>query len=146
MTETLSFQADIAELTRVAEWVEGVADRLELPDQTRFALDLCLEEALANVIRYGFPDGIDADRTVRVGLDRAEDAVLVTVEDHGVAYDPLATAEPVLPTTLDEASIGGLGVHLMRQFTQQMAYQRQDETNRLILRIGTTEPAPDPAG
>ena len=142
MAETLTIQADIAELARAADWLDGVATRMAIPDQTRFAIDLCLEEALANTVRHGFPDDLTADRTVRVHIDRAGDIVTVTIEDHGMAYDPLETPEPERPATLAEAPIGGLGVHLMRRFTQAMDYQRQDGTNRLTLRISITENAP----
>jgi len=61
--------------------------------------------------------------------------VTITIEDHGAAFDPREVPPPPVPSRIDEAVIGGLGVHLMRHFAQDLAYQRLDGVNRLILRF-----------
>ncbi len=143
MPETLVVQAEMAELARVSEWTDDVAERLALPASILFALHLCFEEAISNIVRYGFQDRQDTaglNKDVRLALVREADAVTVTIEDHGVAFDPGQVAPPTAPTTINEAVIGGQGIHLMRQFAQDIAYQRQDGINRLILRFDLAKP------
>ncbi len=137
MSESLSVPADMEELPRIFQWTEDVASRADLPDWTRYALLLCIEEAVSNVIRYGYPDDhrdIARDK-VNVSLAWDDDAATLTIEDQGIAFDPRELAAPKLPQTVEEAKIGGLGIHLMRRYAETMDYQRQDDTNRLILRI-----------
>jgi anti-sigma regulatory factor (Ser/Thr protein kinase) len=38
-----------------------------------------------------------------------------------------------MPDNLESAKIGGLGIHLARQFSDSMLYERIDGTNRVSL-------------
>ena len=63
------------------------------------------------------------------------------IEDHGPAFDPTHAPDPELPTRLEDATIGGLGIQLMRRFAQSMNYQRRDGINKLTLEFPLA-PAP----
>ncbi len=136
MTETLSVQADIAEIQRVNDWTDRIANQAHMPQSTLFAIQLCCEEVLANIVRYGIPAAPDSNTEVRLSLDCAGDAVILTIEDHGAAFDPCAAPTPARPASLEEAAIGGLGIHLMRRFTRRIDYERRDGINRLTMLIG----------
>jgi len=125
------------QLPRVFQWTDEVADRAALPDWTRYALLLCIEEAVSNVIRYGYPpDHRDiVHDQVRLTLAWDGDAATLTIEDQGVPFDPRDLAAPAQPKTVEEAQIGGLGIHLMRRYAETMDYQRDNNLNRLTLRI-----------
>ncbi len=134
--ETLVVRAEMAELARVADWAEGLAAEMALPPATAFAIQLCLEEAVTNVVRHGFANrqpGRSDD--IRLTLERREDAVVVEVRDSGLAFDPRLVPAPVHAATVDEAVVGGQGVHLMRKFSQHMGYERRDGMNRLTFRF-----------
>lgn len=138
MPEILVVQAEVAELARVDDWVDALAKRWDLPEATSFALHLCVEEAISNIVLHGFADrqgepGLNKD--VRLALECENDTVTMTIDDHGAAFDPLEVAAPIVPATIAEAKIGGLGIHLMRKFAQHMAYERRDGMNCLTLRF-----------
>jgi serine/threonine-protein kinase RsbW len=57
----------------------------------------------------------------------------VTIEDDGVAFDPLARAAPDVTADLDEREIGGLGIHLVRTLMDGMTYERRGERNVLVI-------------
>ncbi len=138
MPETLVVQAEMAELAHVGEWADAVVERLDLPPSMSFAIHLCFEEAVSNIVRHGFV-GLQGEarlnKDVRLALKCENGAVTATIEDHGIAFDPLEVAAPAAATTISEAAIGGLGIHLIRQFAQHLAYERQDSMNRLTLRF-----------
>jgi anti-sigma regulatory factor (Ser/Thr protein kinase) len=136
MPEMLVVQAEMVELARVSDWVDGLVERWGLPQSTSFAIHLCCEEAISNVILHGFSDeqvGAEFNKDVRLVLEHRNDAVGLTIEDHGFAFDPLAAAAPVAPTTVGEATIGGLGIQLMRKFAKHLSYERRDGMNCLTL-------------
>lgn len=132
-SETLTLHADLAELAQVNAWLATAAARLALPEATIFALDLCLEEAVSNIIRYSLADAPPEQQAVRLTMSREATLLRLVIEDHGPEFDPLQAPDPQLPTRLEDAAIGGLGIHLMRRFTQSMHYQRHDGINRLSL-------------
>jgi anti-sigma regulatory factor (Ser/Thr protein kinase) len=133
LSETLTVRADLAELSRVNAWLALAGARLALPAGTIFALDLCLEEAVSNIIRYGLKAAPPERQTVQLTMSHEATLLRLMIEDHGPAFDPTQAPDPELPTQLEDAAIGGLGIHLMRRFAQSMRYQRQDGINKLIL-------------
>ena len=132
-SETLTLRADLAELARVPAWLATAGAQLALPEATIFALDLCLEEAVSNIVLYGLSDAPPEQQTVRLTMSREATALRLVIEDNGPEFDPLQAPDPQLPTRLEDAAIGGLGIHLMRRFTQSMHYQRHDGTNTLSI-------------
>ena len=136
MRETLVIRAEIAELARVSDWADAIGQGLGLPQSTLFAIHLCLEEALSNIVLYGFGgDESENDREVRIALAPSDSAIDLTIEDRGIPFDPLAAATPAMPASLDDAPVGGRGIHLMRQFAQRLAYERRNGANLLTLRF-----------
>jgi anti-sigma regulatory factor (Ser/Thr protein kinase) len=119
------------ELGRASAWLARFTDSLALPAETVFRLDLGLTEALTNVIAYAYPDG--AEHEIRIRLEAEEAAVSLEVEDDGVAFDPLTAERPPLPSRLEEAAIGGLGIHLIRSMLDDCHYRREAGRNRLTM-------------
>nr|WP_294509269.1 ATP-binding protein [uncultured Rhodopila sp.] len=143
--ESLIVQAEITELGRVAAWAESLNETLQLPPSTAFAVQLCFEEAVSNVMRHGFVGAPGAGKDILLALERRGDTVIAAICDRGVAFDPLAMAPPAPAASIEDAVVGGQGIHLMRTFAQRMDYERRDGMNRLTLRFIVPGPLPDKA-
>ena len=50
----LILKGQLEDLARVWPWVEALATRYSVPADTQFAIQLCLEEALSNIVRHGY--------------------------------------------------------------------------------------------
>lgn len=100
-----------------------------MPDSARKAADLALEEHLTNVLNYGFEPGAEKFAVVRLG--KSERELEVVVEDAGKPFNPLAAPPVDTSVPLAEKPIGGLGVHLMRQCMDTLAYAREGGMNVL---------------
>ena len=62
--------------------------------------------------------------------------MVLTFEDGGVAFDPVAVSDPELPGSIQEAKIGGLGLMLVRKAAADMRYERTPEgRNRLSVTL-----------
>lgn len=125
---------DLGELPRLHAWIEELSRSLGLAPDIAFAVDLCLQEAVGNVIAYAFSDG--ASHEISVSVVRAEGRVIVEVEDDGRPFDPLGIPPRETTGRLEDVQIGGLGIHLIRQFASDMRYERVDGRNRLTMAIG----------
>jgi anti-sigma regulatory factor (Ser/Thr protein kinase) len=128
---SLTLRNDRAELARMMTWIDDIVAALELSADTTYALQLCLEEAVVNVISYGFEP--DSEHDVRIAVWRDDGLVRAEITDDGMPFDPLAQALPETPSDLESAQIGGLGIKLMRNFATNIAYQRAGSSNRLTL-------------
>ena len=107
-----------------------------------FAVQLCLEEAVANIIMYGAAR--DERLEIAVELECNGGTLVARIEDNGRQFDPTRAPPPVVATSLEKAKVGDLGIHLMRSFASGMDYERREGRNRLTLRfIESTSPAPE---
>jgi serine/threonine-protein kinase RsbW len=128
----LLLHRDLAELERLAIWLEGWAMR-DLSPELSFAIQVCLEEAVANIIMYSAT--IDDRLEIVIEVERRNQSLVAQIEDNGSAFDPTQVPRPPIPTSLAEAKVGNLGIHLMRSFASDMHYERRDSRNRLTMQF-----------
>jgi serine/threonine-protein kinase RsbW len=140
----LVLQSELAELDRLAGWIEDWTRRSALSPDQSFAIALCLEEAVANVIMYGDTgqDGLE----ITIEVEHNAGTSIVRIEDNGRQFDPTKVPTPPMAASLEEAKIGNVGVHLMRSFANGMQYERRDGRNRLTLRFRESEATSKPSG
>lgn len=105
-------------------------------EQALFNIELILEESLMNVIWHAFSDQAEHRIDLLVQVDPQQ--IVLRFEDDGIAFDPLQANEPVLPTSLDDAVPGGLGLMLVRKFAKSVAYERSGDRNRLTIAVART--------
>jgi len=119
------------ELGRASAWLACFTDSLALPAETVFRLDLGLTEAASNIIAYAYPDA--AEHEILLRLQAHPEGVALEIEDDGRPFDPLQAERPPLPASLEEAPIGGLGIHLIRSMLDECHYRREAGKNRLTM-------------
>jgi sigma-B regulation protein RsbU (phosphoserine phosphatase) len=133
---SLRIERSMAGLAQLGGWVDTITASLGLDEAADYALRLCAEEAAANVVMHGDANGHAGSGFVALRVEPAPEVVRLTVEDHCAAFDPLRVPAPSMPASLGEARVGGLGVHLMRQYARAISYERVGDMNRLTLTIG----------
>jgi serine/threonine-protein kinase RsbW len=114
----LLLHRDLAELERLAIWLEGWAMR-DLSPELSFAIQVCLEEAVANIIMYNATT--DDRLEIVIEVERRNQSLVAQIEDNGSAFDPTQVPRPPIPTSLAEAKVGNLGIHLDAQLCQRHA-------------------------
>ncbi len=121
----------MAEINDAVLWVGDVAVKSGLGDQTSYAMQVCVEEALTNIVRHGHcaigPGEIELELTVTNGGARIE------VEDDCVPFDMTAAAPSRPHNDPADPEVGGWGLGLIRAFASRLAYRREGERNRLTL-------------
>jgi len=99
------------------------------------AAELVLEEHLTNIFKYAYSDTALHEIVVRFACD--ESSFEIEVQDDGRSFNPLD--RPVVNTSapLEQRPVGGLGIHLIREFMDQLDYRREGGKNilRMIKRI-----------
>ena len=97
------------------------------------AVELVLEEAITNTLRYGY-DGRGL-HWIEIDLQVDLDEVQVQIVDDAKHFDPLEVEAQVLPDSLDDAQVGGLGLLMIRNTASRMSYERREGQNRFYLTI-----------
>ena len=138
---TLTLVNDLTAITRGVEAIEAHGMSRGWPAKWILHASLSLDELVSNVISHGYRDSDEHEIVVNV---TEEDAALVVVlEDEAVAFDPFTDApEADLDSALGDRDPRGLGVHLVKSFTDEAAYERRDGRNRTTLVLRHPEPMP----
>lgn len=134
MDERLSLvlRNNLSELERMAQAVSAWCRANAVSAAAEFQVNLALDEIVSNVIQHGWKD--NAEHQVWVRVTRLEDALRVEVEDDAIPFNPLDVPAADIDQPLEERNVGGLGIHLVRQFMDGLEYRRRDDRNVLIMR------------
>jgi len=132
----LSIRADASEVRRASSWLEATCHQHGVPDEHIGRLDLCLNEALANIIAHGSSEA-DAPVLLRMtfGHYRDQQQASVKVIDSGPRFDTTTAELKAVPASLADAEPGGLGLKMIRSFSDAQAYHYVDGCNELSFSV-----------
>ena len=132
MADRLELTADLTNLPYFIDFVCNQACRLEFPPKRIQEIELVLEEALVNTIKYAYPDSAQGNLTLEL-LQVAKNCLRIEIQDHGVPFNPLVQSAPDVDLALEERPIGGLGILLIKELTDKLDWYRKDDRNHLTL-------------
>lgn len=103
-------------------------------DETlRFKIELSVEEAVENVVRYAYEGGIG---WLEAGTHLDDKSLILTIElrDAGVPFNPLEKADPDVNLPANERNMGGLGIFLCKKMMDSIEYRYENGNNVLIMK------------
>lgn len=128
---SLAINNTIAEMQKVADFVDQFGAAHGIPTGVTNDVNLCLDELLNNTISYGYDDRQSHNIVVNLLLTGGQ--LAAEVQDDGKPFD-LRKAAPVAPGgTLQSRKVGGLGVHFVKALMDDVAYMRAGRHN--VVRI-----------
>jgi serine/threonine-protein kinase RsbW len=129
---SITLKNELSEIERMSQLLAGFGECWHLPNKPLLDLNLALEEVVANVISHAYEDRQEHQIAITVRLEDMD--ITVEVEDDGRPFNPLEFPEPDLTRPLEEKSLGGLGIHLIRNLTDRLDYKREEAKNLLLMK------------
>jgi serine/threonine-protein kinase RsbW len=128
--ERLTLYSRLSDLAQLPVWIESIASRRAIPANIQYAMNLCLEEAIVNIIRHGY--GREGDLPIRLFFKISLPGhYFFIVEDEAPRFNPLKTAELPALDRLNELQVGGQGLRLLRSFADSLEYEATSTGNQL---------------
>ena len=127
---------DVQEVPQLNVFVDEVCEQADFDMSTTLKLNLAIEEAVVNVMNYAYPNGkgdVDIDAQIN------DEHLKFVISDSGTPFDPTVKAEVDTTLSAEQRSIGGLGIHLIRQIMDTINYERVDNKNLLTLSKNITK-------
>jgi phosphoserine phosphatase RsbU/P len=125
---------------QVQRWLENILVAREIAAEVIGDVELIAEEILTNIVRENTTPRGEVSVWVECALNR--DEITLTFRDDGKPFDPLARAAPTFSDDVADRSVGGLGIHIVRELADVASYVRLDEQNFLNIRLSRT-PLPE---
>ncbi|MDR0788729.1 MAG: SpoIIE family protein phosphatase [Bifidobacteriaceae bacterium] len=103
---------------------------------TRNNIELIVDEVFANIVNYSFKDVPDyLHEIVSVGIDFQSDNIELKFIYGGTAFDPTKSTTTGLSEDISKRDIGGLGIHIIKQLSTSLKYERTNEKNIFIVNL-----------
>ena len=120
---------DLGDVGPAIEWAGEFVDQAGLSPKVRFAVDLSLEEALANLIMHGKSG--EGDKAIVVSVVADDAGATVTISDRCAPFD-VTEHQAAAPDPMD---IGGRGLKLLRSFAGELSYATRGDRNTLTMKF-----------
>jgi sigma-B regulation protein RsbU (phosphoserine phosphatase) len=120
-------------VTQVQQWLHAILAAREVSSERITDVELIAEELLTNLLRSeGSPAAVTA---VSVDCLLTPTEIVMTFHDDGPAFDPLARDDPSLDDHIDDRSIGGLGILMVKRLAGSCSYARTAGCNVLEVHL-----------
>jgi serine/threonine-protein kinase RsbW len=134
------FTGTVVGIQSAASWIESIASELGMSDPQAFAMQVCLEELMSNIVQHGrspstpWPQ-IDSKNplSISVTVKTLADRITMTLEDNGRPFNVAQAPGKVIDQPLQNLQPGGLGIQLIKSFASNLEYSRTETGNRVIL-------------
>lgn len=126
--------AEIKNLTEIIDFIDDLLDRNSATIAAKSQIDVAVDEIFSNIAFYAYPKGQIGKAKVSVIMNENNDEMTIIFEDRGKPYNPLEKEDPDTSLSLEEKSIGGLGIFIVKKTMDSMEYENVNGHNVLTLK------------
>ena len=128
---SFALKNNLSELDVLCEHLNQFCQSCGVSKRQTFEINLALDELFTNIINHGFED--ENEHQVQVTCKNMDGILKITIEDDGVPFNPTDAPHPNLKCAFKDRDIGGLGIHLIRSYMDEIEYTRKNDKNVLTL-------------
>ena len=109
----------------VRDFFDAFCEHYDVPFKASTKIMVMVDEIYSNIINYS-----GATHSV-ITAEYGDGKVIMSYQDNGIAYDPLAKEDPDITLSAEERKIGGLGIFMVKKMAEDVKYTRVNGTNIL---------------
>ena len=130
MQQLYKYRSLIQEIPTIRKDLTELQSLWSIPDSEMRQIRLIIEEIFSNVIRYAFSDS--QEHLVHVQLKKLNDEITILITDDGIPFNPLEYNQGVITDPASSVD-GGMGLTLIKTFSNSITYERVDSHNQLLI-------------
>ena len=129
---TINLPADIKYWEELADYMSAEFQKNKIPADKVMKTLVAVEEIFVNIANYAY-----ADHNGQVWIKNIIDnnMFLLTFIDEGKPYNPLEKQDPDVTLEIDDRDIGGLGIFMVKNMTDHVAYKHVNNQNQFTIGI-----------
>ena len=116
---SISLKCELNELYNLNEFIINILEK------ENFHVSLIAEEIFTNIVNYSNAE------SVKVNGSFENQVLTLEFIDDGIEFNPLKKEPPKTPNTIDDAKIGGLGIFLTKELSDELDYKYVNGKNYL---------------
>ena len=111
-------------------WLHQICQEWNLDESFTNKLDMCAEEIYANIEFYAYPQ---ENGIIEAELKKSDNNIIFEFRDEGVEYNPLEKPDPDINLPPEQRPVGGLGIYMVKEMSDEIYYRRENNKNILTL-------------
>ncbi len=123
----ITIQNRLDDIAVVASKFESFFKRHGIPAESSRQIKIACDEIINNAISYGYTDA--EAHEIEISMVLTLGRIKVVVSDDAKPFNPFSLAEADTESSITERAVGGLGIHLVRNMMNKVAYYRKDGRN-----------------
>lgn len=132
-SQTLAFPGRFDSLASISEFVTRAAEAAGLDARAVYAVQTAVDEACSNIIEHAY--GGEGRGTIECTCRINDDGLTVILRDHGRPFDPTCVPEPDLHTSIEECTVGGLGLHFIRRLMDEVHFEYTPDSGNVLTMV-----------
>jgi len=129
----INIQSDYEDVVKVNLAVRDFLQKNGIEEHVQNAFDICLTEALNNVIKHAYKE--EKNKNIDVLLRKDTETVEVEIIDEGEPRKNLEIPDLNFdPQDINNLPENGMGLFIMKQLMDELNYQRREGKNFFILK------------
>ena len=133
--QQLTIKPDTGELARTNAFLNRYTTAHGVHSLVSDRVNVVLDEVLASIIDHASSDATCHE--IKLVFDATAELLKIVITSDGSEFDPLSSSE----TDVGDMEISGVAGKLIRKFTEEASYQRNEEKNKLSLTFRLTKPS-----
>ena len=133
MNKTFILKNDLAEIKRLTDILCKLCEENNICNKVLCDVSLALEEILANIVHYAYED--NKEHLVKIHIKIRDNVLALEIKDDGKPFNPLEIPMTNTEAPFEERNIGGLGIHLVRNLIDELAYKQVKGKNVLTMKV-----------
>ena len=131
----ITLEAKVEKLAEITGIMDEMLEEADCDMKTQLTLDMALEEMFVNVAHYAYLESElpEEEQTMDVEFEVENGKITITITDSGKPFDPLKKPDPDITLSAEERQIGGLGIYMVKQSMDNVAYEYKDGKNIFMM-------------
>ena len=125
-----TFPAITQSINALTDFINEELEALDCPIKVQMQIDVAIDEVFSNIANYS---GTTGEVTVALDYDPSLRMISLIFRDSGIPFDPTATEDPDVSAPLQERSIGGLGIYVVKKTMDHVSYSYENNMNFLTI-------------
>ena len=114
-------------VAQVSDFLDGCVEDYAVPMRVGYSLKVVADEIFSNIVYYS------GAKTAQILFRDDPDRVTLVFLDDGTPYNPMEAEEPDTTADVEERSIGGLGLFMVKKMAEEIRYEYACAQNQLTV-------------
>ncbi|MCK5655911.1 MAG: ATP-binding protein [Candidatus Aureabacteria bacterium] len=132
MEEKLRINSEYKNINFVSSKILHILKELNVDEEKKFKIRLCVEEALINAVKHG--SNLRPEAKIKVDFEIDKEQFKISIEDEGNGFDYEHTPDPTFEEGINKLT--GRGVFLIKNFMDKVCFNQKGSMITMIKKLG----------